>query len=399
MGAAVTWPTLCASGAAISPRGEEAATVSVAAALAALHGRRPNLGLLFVSPSLDLTDVLAAAHQVAPSADFLACTTAGELTEHGLIHGGVTCMLFCWDGSSHHIGCCEDLTGTPTELSERLCANLAIVRADNALVGRTSSTTLLLGDGLSPTFEKVVIEMRRALPPDQQIAGGGAGDEGRLERTWVGLRERVFNGVVAAHVFSARRWGVGVGHGLRRASPAMLVTRARQNVVHTLDGRPAIEVYRERARTLGVELDERVLPQFLVENELGVLLFEDVVRIRAPIRVEPGGGLLFAGEVPEGSAVCFVEGHTAPMIEAVREAARTARAGLGEASAAGVLVFSCICRGMMLGDDYDREVGAIRDVFPGVPLAGFLSYGEIARTAHKFDGYHNNTVVVVAVPA
>ena len=47
-------------------------------------------------------------------------------------------------------------------------------------------------------------------------------------------------------------WGVGVDHGLKATTRPMRVTGATRNVVHTLDGRPAFEVYREYAASKGV---------------------------------------------------------------------------------------------------------------------------------------------------
>jgi methyl-accepting chemotaxis protein len=69
------------------------------------------------------------------------------------------------------------------------------------------------------------------------------------------------------------------------------------------------------------------------------------------------------------------------------------------AEPAGVLVFDCICRGMILKDGFQREIDAVRQHFPDVPIAGFLTYGEIARFRGKLDGWHNTTAVVVAIPA
>jgi hypothetical protein len=53
---------------------------------------------------------------------------------------------------------------------------------------------------------------------------------------------------------------------------------------------------------------------------------------------------------------------------------------------------------MILKEDFRREVDAVRSVFPGIPMAGFLTYGEIARSHDKLDGWHNATAVVVAIP-
>ncbi len=86
------------------------------------------------------------------------------------------------------------------------------------------------------------------------------------------------------------------------------------------------------------------------------------------------------------------------MVEAARSAAIEAKEHLGTSEAAGVLLFDCVCRGMILGDGFDREVEAVRSVFGDVPMSGFLTYGEIARYRGRLDGWHNATAVVVAIP-
>jgi hypothetical protein len=84
--------------------------------------------------------------------------------------------------------------------------------------------------------------------------------------------------------------------------------------------------------------------------------------------------------------------------ESIISAAEEARTSLDGGVAAGVLLFDCVCRGMILKNNFQREIDAVRAVFPDVPIAGFLTYGEIARSHVKLDGWHNATAVVVAIP-
>lgn len=67
--------------------------------------------------------------------------------------------------------------------------------------------------------------------------------------------------------------------------------------------------------------------------------------------------------------------------------------------AGAVLLFDCVCRGVILDGQFHREVEAVREEFPGVPVAGFLTCGEIARFKGKMDGWHNTMAVVAAIPA
>ena len=54
---------------------------------------------------------------------------------------------------------------------------------------------------------------------------------------------------------------------------------------------------------------------------------------------------------------------------------------------------------MILDAEFRREIETVQSVFPGVPIAGLLTYGEIARFKGRLDGWHNTTAVVAAIPA
>ena len=188
-------------------------------------------------------------------------------------------------------------------------------------------------------------------------------------------------------------------HGLRATTKPMRVTKAKGNVVYEIDGAPAFRAYEKHASERGVRLTPQDASSYLIENELGIQFFEKVVRARAPLSVDANGALTCAAEVPEGSIVTILDGDPASMIDAARAAAQTAKARLGGVKAAAVLLFDCVCRGMILKDEFQKEIDAVRSVFGAVPIAGFLTYGEIARHAGQLDGWNNTTAVVAAIPA
>jgi hypothetical protein len=62
-----------------------------------------------------------------------------------------------------------------------------------------------------------------------------------------------------------------------------------------------------------------------------------------------------------------------------------------------MLAFDCIARRGVLGDEGIRlEVNRIAEHAPGAQVAGFYTYGEIARI-RGMTGFHNQTLVVLAV--
>jgi hypothetical protein len=179
----------------------------------------------------------------------------------------------------------------------------------------------------------------------------------------------------------------------------MRVTKAKGNTVFEIDGRPAFEVYRDFAADCGKKLRPEDASSFLINNELGIMVFGQLRKARAPLSVSKEGGLACAAEIPQGAYVCILGGNRDELVSAARRAALEAKTRLGSKKAAGILLFDCICRGAILGDDFPREVEAVREIFPDVPMAGFLTYGEIARYSGRLDGWHNTTAVIAAIPA
>ena len=58
-----------------------------------LGGAPASFGFLFASPDLPLAGALRAARSAAGTQQIIGCTTAGEVIERGLTHGGVAVLL------------------------------------------------------------------------------------------------------------------------------------------------------------------------------------------------------------------------------------------------------------------------------------------------------------------
>jgi hypothetical protein len=372
----------------------------VSLAAARLDGQRPTFGFVFASPAHDLRASLASAREVADGAPIIGCTTAGEITELGLVHDAVSVLLASSDTSAAQMAFAERLKADTRGASRKLSETVGELRALRGEDDAGHLTTILLTDALSGSGEQLVADLCDRAHGATQIVGGAAGDEGKFETTFVGAGERVASdAAVSLHVFSAQPWGVGVNHGLRSTTRQMRVTRALGNVVFELDGQPAFEAYVRHAAARGIQLTREGAPSYLIGNELGIHFFGRIIRVRAPLAVNTDDSLTCVAEIPQGSMVSILDGEPGSMVGAARSGALEAKEHLDGNTPAGVLLFDCVCRGMILGDAFHREIEAVRSVFGDVPIAGFLTYGEIARYRGRLDGWHNATAVVVAIPS
>jgi hypothetical protein len=378
----------------------EATSDATRKACSRLDSAPAKFGFLFASPTHNLEVALKTARRVSGGAHFVGCTTAGEITEEGLLHDSVTVMAVASDTSTASTAFAPGLKSDPLRVAGALLGDSGKAKLSSSASGQRHLTTVLLTDGLSGSGERLVLDMFDRMRGRGQIVGGAAGDEGRFVETRVGSHESSgVDSATAMHVTSSMPWGVGVNHGLRSTTKPMRVGRAQGNVIFELDGQPAFEVYRRHAAAQGVTLRRESAGPYLIGNELGIHFFDKITRARAPLSVGIDGSLTCAAEIPQGSMVSILDGEVESMVAAARSAAEEAKERLNGAKAAGVLLFDCVCRGMILKDGFNREVDAIRSIFGGVPIAGFLTYGEIARYAGKLDGWHNATAVVVALPA
>ena len=258
---------------------------------------------------------------------------------------------------------------------------------------------LLLTDGLVGDQAEIVRGAYRVVGASVPLVGGCAGDDLRMQATMQLHGGRVLrNAVVAAAIASDAPLGIGVRHGWRRVGHPMVVTRSEGNRVHSLDDAPALDVYLDRLDApAAARTDPQAFVGFALTHPLGLSR-----RSGEEVRFVAGAdfddrSLLCVAHVPQGGLTWFMDGDDASVLEATDAACRDALAGLGDRRPLGLMAFDCIARRGVLGEPGIRsEVERIAAFAGGAPVAGFYTYGEIART-NGISGFHNQTLVVLAV--
>jgi hypothetical protein len=178
----------------------------------------------------------------------------------------------------------------------------------------------------------------------------------------------------------------------------MLVTGSDSNRVYTLDDQPALDVYLSRLDVPeAAHTDPAAFTRFALTHPLGLSRRSgEEVRFVAEANFEDRSIVCIA-QVPQGGLAWFMEGDDESVLSATDAACGDALTTLGGTSPIGFLAFDCIARRGVLGEDgIRREVDRIAAHAGGAPVAGFYTYGEIART-HGISGFHNQTLVILAL--
>jgi hypothetical protein len=260
------------------------------------------------------------------------------------------------------------------------------------------SVLLLLTDGLAGDQQEVVRGAYGVVGAGVPLVGGCAGDDLRMVRTSQLCGDQVLQGaVVAAAIGSDAPIGIGVSHGWRRVGEAMLVTGSSGRIVESLDDEPALDVYLRRLHAPRAAYEDRAaFTRFALTHPLGLSRRSgEEVRFVADVDFA-NRSLVCVANVPQGGLAWFMEGDEGSVLRATDAACQAALADVGGAAPLGFLAFDCIARRGVLGEEgIHREVERIRDHSMGTPVAGFYTYGEIART-RGISGFHNQTLVVLA---
>lgn len=293
-------------------------------------------------------------------------------------------------------------TSAATDASADLRAAGAGVAACVAEVGESPHRALmLLTDGLAGDQQEIVRGAYGVLGAGVPLVGGCAGDDLKMSQTHQLHHESVLgDAVVAAALGSEAPLSIGVRHGWTRVGEPMLVTRSADNRVHTLDDQPARDVYLQRlAAPEDACRDPEAITRFALTHPLlGVSRRsgEDQVRFVGEADFEDSS-LGCIAQVPQGALAWFMQGDEKSVLEATEGACHDALAGLVGERPLGLIAFDCIARRAVLGEEGIRgEVERVARHTAGAPVAGFYTYGEIART-HGVSGFHNQTLVLLAV--
>lgn len=349
-----------------------------------LDGHQPQIVLAF-APRYLLQDsfVLASLAARHPASVLLASSTSGEIGQHSVSDDVIVVTALAFEATR--------LTSAAISVRTQLESRAAGAQLAHRLRGPGLTHVLVISDGQLVNGTELARGFNENLPPGVTLTGGLAGDGDRFDTTLVGLNETPVSGRIAAIAFHGSKLKVGFGSsgGWTPSGSAHVATSTAGNILFELDGGPALDVYKQH-------LGERAsgLPAAALCFPLCVAAPGAPAVVRTILAVdESTRSMVFAGDIPAGSHVRFMQASHADLINGAATAAT--RAHLAP-PADLALCISCVGRRLVLGPHTGKEIANVRTVLgPRPVLAGFYSYGELAPAGnHTACQLHNQTMTV-----
>jgi small ligand-binding sensory domain FIST len=358
----------------------------------------------------------ASALSQHPIATQAVGEAAGEILER---LDGEGCDLAVCFASTHHVGAFEDIgpalrnilepqvlvggtavavAGGAHEIEENPALTVFAARLDGAaltpvtlrvqetpdgaaltgwpsLGDRPPASLLLFADPFTFPVDAFLQRVNRDLP-GLQIIGGLASSAGSPGGNRLVLDDRVVDeGAVGVFVDGG---GIEVrtlvSQGCRPIGRPYVVTRAEQNLIEELGGKPAIERLQELAGAASEEERELLrggLHVGLVVDEHKAEFGRGDFLVRNLLGADESSGALAVGEqVSVGQTVQFHVRDAGAADEDLREM-------LTGVDADAALLFTCNGRGRHLFTVPDHDAGMVENLLGPIPLAGAFCAGEI----------------------
>ncbi len=357
--------------------------------LGALAEIAPNLILIFAAPKFfadtTVTDWLGSAF---PDARCVGLSTAGEISTDGVSEDSLVITAIRFEKIQFQIA--------QTDLATMEDSHAAGARLARQLRGEGLKAVILLSQGINVNGSEVIAGAVSVLGPAIPLTGGLAGDNGAFMQTWSLLDGRISDRMMLAIGLYGKAVDFAHGSfgGWHSFGPARQATRTTANVLFELDGKPALDIYKNYLGDYAMDLPASGLlfPFALLSND-----HEESGLIRTLLAVnEADGSLTLAGDIPQGSYVRLMHASAEALIDGAEVAARAAKAmHQGSGAALGLLV-SCVGRKLVMGDRVDEEVEAVGAVLGRhCLLAGFYSNGEISPYLNTTEcKLHNQTMTI-----
>lgn len=326
-----------------------------------------------------------------PESKIVMCSTAGEIMDVKVYDGSLSLSAVFFEKTT--------LQFSQTTISDAKESEEKGKEVARNLPKENLAHVMVFSDGLKVNGTSLVKGILSELPENTSMTGGLVGDGSDFKKTVLGLDKVPVEGEIILIGFYGDSLEVGYGSlgGWDSFGPVRLITKSDNHVLYELDGKPALELYKEY---LGDEAKN--LPGSGLLFPLNVSVKDesgketDVVRTLLAVN-EEDQSMTFAGDMPEGSHTNLMKANFDRLIDGAKGAAKMSGESFVEGNPELAILISCVGRKLVLKDRIEEETEAVRSQLGDTTrMSGFYSYGEISPVAptEKQCKLHNQTMTI-----
>jgi hypothetical protein len=359
--------------------------------------------LMFATVGYDQHSLLRAVREATGGAPLSGCSAEGTIDgdEADESNFSVVVTAISSDELQWTNGLAKGLSTDSRTVGQRVAQEL-LPHLSTDTIG-----LFLFPDGLNLTLYDFFAGLEEHLPSERYLPmwGGGAGNNFSVETPTYQYcnGEVISDGVSYALLSGKAQTSWAISHGLIPLGGARTVTRSLGNVIHEIDGKPAVEVLKEYLPEQAL-VEDRDWMHYAVSLALCFKAPSYMKDEEYVVRGVPGirmadGSITVQSEVTEGTRVWFSSRDKEKMRTGLDRMAAQIKEQLGGEQPKLVLQFECMTRGKtMLREQEKLQVlkQFRQSISPEAPWAGFYTIGEIGPV-EEHNNQHLFTSVVLAL--
>lgn len=259
----------------------------------------------------------------------------------------------------------------------------------------------IVSDGLNINGSELVKGLNANSHKDVVITGGLAADGSRFKQTFTIQNGNILTNTIVGVGFYGNAIHIGYGSkgGWDIFGPERVITKSKHNVLYELDGKPALDIYKEY---LGDKANELPASGLLFPLAIRKDTYDksDVVRTILGVN-DKDKSLIFAGDMPTGYLAKLMRANFDRLITGATDASRLIfENGYQHKNTSSTLLIavSCVGRRLLLGERTEEETESTLEIFPsGTEQIGFYSYGELSPHHKGRCDLHNQTMTLTCI--
>lgn len=371
---------------------------AVAQALAQGGFDKPDFVFLFATVGYNQSALIKAVREASSGARLTGCSgegiIAGDFADES--NFAVAVMAIQSDELRFVNGVNQGLKEGSVQVGEAIAAELSPhIRSD-------SLALFVFPDSLSVNFAQLLLGLEGQLKLDRllPLLGGTAGDNWQYARTYQYCDDDVVSdGVSWAMVSGPAKFHWSVNHGCVPIGIELTVTKATNNIIYELNGRPALSVLNE---LLPVE-ELKDWRSAVVNLGLGLKTSSEMgdfghYLLRAMIggKDDATGSVTIPTDIQDGAKIWVMRRDFEKVTDGTEKMAQRILDQLEGKSPKMVFHFDCAGRGKVFLRDHQKAELLHKlqaKIGPDAPWFGFYTFGEIGPVGGS-NCYHNYTAVL-----
>ena len=304
-----------------------------------------------------IQNILKNLKKEFPTAVIIGATTAGEISHAKIYENSTVISLSLFKKTTLKISYADTTNfNSGKKLSKKIS-------------DQSTKAAIILSEGLNGKNYENFLKGFKEKNPNVIIAGGLAGDNFKLKKTFVFLNDKVFKIGSVAVSFSGKKLFADNRYNLNSIpiGKEFTITSAKRNIVHKIDNIDTVEIFK---KYLGNEIFDNKAKGF---TDFQLIYYEgSTIVARTPMAVK-NNSLIFAGPLKEGQKVQFGFANTSSLISGSNFLGKKISKNPSEA----IYIYSCIARKTLIDKTLENEFKIFENI---APTAGFFTYGEYYST-------------------